>query len=162
MEYAYLPPKPGVLKFIAVVSLLWSVTTFLAVVVGLVLVLALGAGSWLLGPAAGAVGSVLGILAILWLIGSSLLSLLLFFAGWKTWRGDPEGIRLHRLWAGISLVLDVLALLTTGGLHAGSWWGVVYAAGVLYATRMPEVLAYVAAVEGRSFAKPMAPVDRDF
>ncbi len=156
------PPKPGILTFIGVVSLLWSVTTVLGVLVGIVVSVGIGAGSWLLGPVAGAFGSLLGLAAIVWLLGASLLSILLFQAGWRTLQGDPSGIALHRVWAWISLVLDAFALLTTGGLHAGSWWGVVYAVGVLYATRLPEVQAYAAHVEGAPHAKAPAPLDPDF
>src|SRR3954466_14551999 len=112
------PPKPGILTFLGVVSLLWSVTTVLGVIVGIVVSLGLGAGSWLLGPVAGAFGSLLSLAVIAWLVLASLLSILLFQAGWRTLQGDPSGIALHRIWAWISLVLDALALLTTGGLHA--------------------------------------------
>jgi hypothetical protein len=156
------PPRPGVLTFIGVVSLLWSITTVLGVIVGIIVSIGIGAGSWLLGPIAGAFGSLLGLMAIVWLVGASLLSILLFQAGWRTLKGDPSGIALHRIWAWISLVLDALALLTTGGLHAGSWWGVIYAVGVLYATRLPEVEAYVASQQGGPFTKPTAPFDREF
>ncbi|WP_435016854.1 hypothetical protein TA3x_004435 [Tundrisphaera sp. TA3] len=157
-----LPPKPGVLNLIGVISLLWSLTTVLGVVVGILVLIGLSAGSWLLGPVAGAVGSLLGVLGILWLIAASILSVMLFMAGWRTLQGDPSGIRLHRTWAWISLVLDAVGLLISGGLYVGSWWGVLYAVGVLYVTRTPEVLAYLDVIEGRGYLKPTAPFDRDF
>lgn len=157
-----LPPKPPILNVIGVISLVWSLTTVLGVFVGILVLLGLGAGSWLLGPVAGAVGSFFSLLGILWLVGASILSVILFLAGWRTLQGDPYGIRLHRGWAWISLILDALGLLISGGLHAGSWWGVLYAVGVLYVTRTPEVLGYIASVEGGWIAKPAAPIDRDF
>lgn len=157
-----LPPKPAILNVIGIISVLWSLTTVLGVFVGVLVLLGLGAGSWLLGPAAGAVGSLLGLLGILWLIGASILSVILFLAGWRTLWGDPSGVRLHRNWAWISLVLDAVGLLISGGLYVGSWWGVLYAVGVLYVTRTPEVLQYVAALEGGWLVKPAQSLDPDF
>ena len=74
---------------------------------------------------AGAVGTLLVTLVVLWLAASSILSILLFNAGWKTLRDDPAGIRVHRLWAWISLALDIIALIGSGGTAPNSWTGVV-------------------------------------
>ncbi len=77
-----------------------------------------------------------------WMVVSSILSILLFQAGWKTLPRQPAGIRLHRLWAWISLTLDAVLLLLTGGTAAHSWAAILYAVGVLYVTGLPEVRAY--------------------
>ncbi len=137
-----LRPRPGLLTFIGVVSLIWSSMTLLGSVGAAVLFLVLGAGSWFFGLIAGAVGTVVAALVFLWLAASSILAILLFQAGWKTLKDDPDGIRLHRLWAWISLGLDIVGLLASGGTAPNSWTGILYAGAVLYITSQPEVLAY--------------------
>ena len=142
MSSAYHRPRPGLLTLIGVVSLIWSSMTLIGSVVATFFLLLAGAGSWLLGPLAGAVGTAVVALVVAWMAASSILSILLFNAGWKTLKGDPAGIRLHRLWAWISLALDVIGLLGSGGTAPNSWTGVVYAIAVLYITSTPEVLSY--------------------
>src|SRR3954452_614149 len=102
-------PRPGLLTFIGIVSLIWSSMTLVGSVVMVFVLFLVGAGSWFLGPVAGAVGTLLVTLVCLWMVASSILSILLFQAGLKTLRDDPAGLRLHRLWAWISLALDVVA-----------------------------------------------------
>ncbi|WP_435006204.1 hypothetical protein P12x_003832 [Tundrisphaera lichenicola] len=139
------PPRysrPGLLTFIGIVSLIWSSVTLIGSVGAVLALLLVGAGSWLLGPLAGAVGTFVVVLAVLWLTASSFLSILLFLAGWKTIHDDPGGIHLHRLWAWISLALDAVALLASVGTAPNSWTGIAYAIGVLYVTSRPDVLAY--------------------
>lgn len=140
------PARPGVLNLIAVVSLLWSVLG----VIWFLFVLFAGLGvsilSWLGGPVAGAVGTTVG-LAIVLIAGlKSLLSLLLFVAGVKTWGGDPAGRSLHTTWAWIIVVVDALDLLLTGGMDPSAWWGLIYAGLVLYFMNQPDVVQYF---EGR-------------
>jgi hypothetical protein len=142
MKPTYRRTRPGLLTFIGVVSLIWSSLSLVGVAVGTILSLALGGGSWLGGPAVGAIGSAIALVVILWLVASSLLSILLFVAGLRTLRDDPSGLGLHRLWAWISLVLSVLTLLGSGR-SSSSWAGLAYAVTVLYVTGLPEVRAYV-------------------
>ncbi len=147
--------RPGILTVLGVVSLIWSATALVGLVVGALVLVAVGGGSWLLGPVAGAVGTLVGLLMFGWMVASSLLSILLFRAGWKTLRDDPDGIRLHRLWAWISLALDALLVLVSGGSAITSWAAVFYAVGVLYVTGSPEVRAYFG-LDGR-YEKPAKP-----
>jgi hypothetical protein len=142
MSLPHQRPRPGLLTFIGIVSLIWSSMTLVGSVVAAFLLLIVGAGSWFLGPLAGAVGTLVVTLVVLWMAASSILSILLFNAGWKTLKDDPAGIRLHRLWAWISLALDVIALIGSGGTAPNSWTGVAYAIAVLYITSSPEVLSY--------------------
>jgi len=142
MSYPYHRPRPGLLTFIGIVSLIWSSLTLIGSVVTALVLLLVGAGSWLLSPLAGAIGTLVVTLVVLWMAASSILSILLFNAGWKTLKDDPAGIRLHRLWAWISLALDVIGLLGSGGTAPNSWTGVVYAIAVLIITSSPEVMSY--------------------
>jgi len=135
-------PRPSVLTLIGWVSLIWSALSLAGVFVGIFLFAVVGAGSWLGGPVVGALGSLIGLVAIAWLVVGSCLSLFLLSAGWRTLADDPSGVDRHRTWAWISLVLDAVALLLSGGLWASSWWGVIYALFVLHATNRPEVHAY--------------------
>jgi hypothetical protein len=124
------------------VSLIWSSMTLIGSVVTAILLLFVGAGSWFLGPLAGAVGTLVVTLVVIWMAASSILSILLFNAGWKTLKDDPAGIRLHRLWAWISLALDLIALIGSGGTAPNSWTGVGYAVAVLIITSSSDVIAY--------------------
>ena len=124
-----------------VVSLIWSSLSLVGVVVGGILAFVLGTASWLGGPFVGAVGSAVALLAIGWMVVSSILSILLFQAGLKTLRDDPAGLRLHRLWAWINLALAVLGVLASGR-SSYSWAVLFYAVGVLYITGLSEVRAY--------------------
>ncbi len=155
-------PRPGVLTFIGYVSLIWSALSLVGVFAGVGLFAVIGAGSWLGGPIVGAVGSLVGVVAIVGLLVGSILSLLLFTAGWRTLRDDPSGVDLHRRWAWISLALDVVALILSGGLWASSWWGVAYALGVVYATGLPEVRAYCGERPFATAGKPAAWDDEAF
>ncbi len=136
------PPRPGILLFLGLVSLIWSALTLVGGLVIAGIALAVGLGSWLGGPIAGAVGSILGLVVAGWIVLSSILSLLLFVAGWRTLRGDPSGIALHRTWAWISLALDAVALLASAGASPTNWGGLIYALIVLYAINLPEVVAH--------------------
>jgi hypothetical protein len=130
------------LTFIGIVSLIWSSLTLIGSVVMALVLLLVGAGSWFLSPMAGVVGTTLATLIIVWMAASSILSILLFNAGWKTLKDNPAGITLHRLWAWISLALDAIALLGSGGTAPNSWTGIVYAIAVLIITSSPEVTSY--------------------
>ena len=80
---------------------------------GLVVLAAIGVStlSWLGGPVVGALGLFAGIVIFAIAGLKSLLSLLLFAAGWKTLQGDPAGRAYHRLWAWMIVVLDVVNLV---------------------------------------------------
>ena len=126
---------------IGVVSLVWSSLSLIRLVAGGCSGSRIGAESWLGGPYTGIAGSVVALLAFAWLVASSILSILLFQAGLKTLRDDPAGVRLHRLWAWISLALALLGVLSSGR-SSYSWSTLFYAVGVLYVTGLPEIRAY--------------------
>lgn len=153
-------PRPGILNLITFVSLIWSVAGVIWFLLVLLAALGISVLSWLGGPIAGAVGTMVG-LGIVVVSGlKSLLSLVLFVAAVKTWSGEPEGRSLHKLWAWITLVLDALDLLLTAGLDPGAWWGLVYAGLLIYLLDQPDMVAYF---EGRlpdGRGKPMA-IDAD-
>lgn len=142
MGTPYEPKRPAVLTLVAVVSFLWSGLNVLLVILGMFFSLILGAGSWILGPAVGVVGSFIGMVVIVLIILSSLMSILLFMAALHTWQGDLAGRSLHRIWAFINVLISGLALLFSGGHARISWWGLVYALSVLYVMGLPEVVAY--------------------
>ena len=132
-------PRPAIATFFGVVSLIWATITLSGTLLGIVIFAVVGAGSWLAGPLVGAIGSAISVVVILYLILASLLSFVLLRAGWLTMQGDPRGIDLLRLWAWISLVLDALSLLLSGGLAANGYFGLVYAVAVLYYTTPLEI-----------------------
>jgi hypothetical protein len=136
------PPRPGIVTVVGIISLVWSSLTVLRVIAWALVVSVLGFASWFLGPAVGAFGSLVGMLAILLMILHSLLSLLLFLAGWNTLRGDPSGRSLHQTWAWINIILDGLALLFSHGIAPGSWLGLAYAIALILIMDQPEVRAY--------------------
>lgn len=116
-------PRPAIATFFGVVSLIWSLCTLGSSLILLLICSLVGVGSWLGGPIVGALGTALSVAVAIYLVFSSFLSFVLLSAGWLTLRGDPSGITLHRTWAWISLVLDALTLLMTGGYRpAGSAW----------------------------------------
>jgi hypothetical protein len=138
----YEPVRPPILTTIAIVSLIWSGVTVIRVVLWCVLSLVLGMSSWLLGPAIGAMGTLLSLGVVGLMLASSLLSILLFAAAWHTFLGDPAGRDLHKLWAWLNIALDIVVLVFTLGLSPTSWCGLVYACAVLYVMDLPEVRAY--------------------
>ncbi|HEV3163581.1 MAG TPA: hypothetical protein VGZ22_06035 [Isosphaeraceae bacterium] len=142
MSYSYQTHKPGVLSLITIVSMVLSVVDVIWFMLVTLVLMGLSAMSWLVGPVAGTIGTVLaGVLFFLALI-RGCLSILLFLAAWRTWEGDPSGLTLHTSWAWITIALDVVNLMLTSGLSPSSWWGLVYAVFVLYVMNQPEVRAY--------------------
>jgi hypothetical protein len=142
MPPLYRPPKPGVLSIVAIVSLVWSGLNVLRLILWAALWLLLGIGSWLLGPAVGAVGTLFSVVVILLSVAQSILSIILFMAALATMRGEPAGRTLHLWWAWINLFLDGTALILTAGLLPSSWWGLAYAIAIIYVMGLPEVRAY--------------------
>lgn len=156
-------PRPAIATFFGIVSLVWSVTTLGSVLVMLLVISVIGAGSWLGGPVLGFFGTALSLVVGVYLIASSLLSFVLLWAGWLTLLGDPRGVPLLRFWAWISLGFDTLSLLMTGGLSPG-WFGLIYAIAVLYYTTPREIEMRGASGPhpNQYQAKPKFFVDRDF
>jgi hypothetical protein len=136
------PPRPPALTAIAVVSLVWSGLTMIRLLLWIVGVLILGATGWFFGPVVGAASTFVSLLIITVMILSSLLSVILFFAAWHTFLGEPAGRELHRLWAWCNVVLALLALALAWGNSTASWFGLIYAGVVLWVTDLPEVRAY--------------------
>src|SRR5438309_9960151 len=89
MSYPYHRPRPGLLTFIGIVSLIWSSLTLIGSVVTALILLLVGAGSWFLGPLAGAVGTLVVTLVVLWRAASPSLRLSLSNAGSQTLMDDP-------------------------------------------------------------------------
>lgn len=145
--------RPGLLTLIGIVSLVWaSLSLFRVVAIGFVSVI-LGGASWMGGVHAGAIGTLIALILIALMVVSSGLSIILFLAGWKTLRDDPAGVRLHRIWAWISLALALISVATSGR-SSHPWIDLFYAVAVLYVTGLPEVRAYFN--EARS-SKPIKP-----
>ena len=142
MPSIYPAPRPPVLTIVATVSLVWSGLNMLRLIAWVVFGPILGFSSWLLGPAVGAVGSLVSVLAVLLAIAQSILTIVLFVAAIATLQGEPSGRTLHVWWASINIILDALSLLLTAGLSPSAWWGLAYAAAVLYVMGLPEVRAY--------------------
>lgn len=134
--------RPGVLNLIAVVSFVLSGANVLWLIgVGLLMALA-GALSWLGGPIVGAIGTA-AVVVVLILIGAQfLLSILLFSAGWQTWKGRPGGRSRHKTWAWITVGLDLLTLLFTGGIDPGAWTRLIYAVVLIYVLDQREIRDY--------------------
>ncbi len=131
-------PRPAIATFFGVVSLIWAVATLGSVLIMLLVMSLIGAGSWLGGPVVGFLGTAISLLVAAYLIASSLMSFVLLWAGWLTLVGDPRGVPLLRFWAWISVGLDTLSLLMTGGISPG-WFGLAYAIAVLYYTSPREI-----------------------
>lgn len=110
-------------------------------VVGLV-VLVLGAGSWLAGPAVGMVGLTIAGFVLMLLVLQSLLSLLLFAAAWKTWAGEPAGRSLHKTWAWATILIDLVDLAFTGGMEPGAWVRLIYAVVLIAVMNRDDVRDY--------------------
>ncbi len=143
--------RPGLLTLIGVVSLVWASLSLIRFVAMGLLSLVIGAASWWGGPGVGVTGSVIALVAFTWMAASSILSILLFQAGLKTLRDDPAGVRLHRVWAWISLGLTLLGVVFSGR-SSYSWTTLFYAVGVLYVTGLPEVRAFAGEF---GFGKPI-------
>jgi hypothetical protein len=149
LNSGYRTPRPGVLDLVAIVSFVLSVLNVVWVaVIGLIAVL-VGLGSWLGGPIVGAVGSALAALVMLFVLFQSGLSLLLFVAAWKTWGGSPGGRSLHKGWAWITLITDLIVLAFVGGMEPGAWARLIYAAFLLWVMSRDDV---------RDYFEPRAPV----
>jgi hypothetical protein len=159
MAYPVTRPRPAVLDVVILASFILSVLNVVWVGVLGLLVLMLGAGSWLAGPAIGLVGMTLAAVVLLILLAQSLLSVLLFLAAWKTWSGDPAGRSMHRAWAWIIVVLDLIDLTFTGGMEPGAWVRLVYAVFLLYVLNRDDVRRYFAGSPDAYYAKPAAPDD---
>lgn len=136
------PGRPGVLNTVAIVSLLGSIVNVVWVVLLGVIVAFVGAASWLGGPVLGLPVTVVAGVLIVVLLAHSILSILLFIAGWKTWTGEPGGRPLHLAWAWIIVVIDVIDLVFTGGIDPGAWVRLIYAAIVILVMRRDDVRAY--------------------
>lgn len=147
--------RPGILNTVALFSILLSVLNVVwVVVIGAVAAFA-GVAGWLLGPVVGALGSLVAAVVILVLLLQSILSVLLFSAGWKTWGGAPGGRSLHLAWAWITVVLDLLDLAFTAGIDGGAWIRLIYAIGVIVVMNRDDVRAYFDRDNVRPFhAKP--------
>ena len=112
MGYADDRGRPPVLNLItlfsfglSILNVLWlGFLLLIAVVIGIAGTMVPGFGL--------PVAAVAGIFA-LFLLAQSFLSLILFGAAWKTWTGAEGGRSLHRGWAWITLVVDVIDL----GVH---------------------------------------------
>ena len=155
--------RPGLVTLLAAISILWSVASVIWFGVAILAALGVSALSWLGGPGVGVIATLIGFAVIAVTGLRSILSLILFYAGLKAWNGEPEGRSLHRTWAKITLVVDALDLLLTGGIDPTAWWGLAYAVGVLYVTDQPEARAYLAGPPPLGFgAKPAGVVDDAF
>lgn len=133
------PRRPGVLNLLALVSFVMSVLNVVWVFVVGLIVLVLGAGSWLAGPAVGMVGLTIAGFVLALLVLQSVLSLLLFFAAWKTWA-----------WA--TIVIDLVDLAFTGGMEPGAWVRLVYAIILIAVMNRDDVRDYFD--QGRFLALP--------
>lgn len=163
MLYQNTGPRPAVATFFGLVSLLWALVMLGWVSVVVAFALLIGVGSWLGGPVIGVVGTAIGAMIALYCVVSSLMSFVLLWAGWLILRGDPGGVPLLRYWAWISLILDTLTLLLTGGITPTSWGALLYAVAVLYFTRPIELDHRWAAGDARPHqAKPQFHGDPDF
>ncbi len=134
--------RPGVLDIISVVSFALSILNVLWLVAVAVLLAAAGAASWLGGPVVGVLGTAIGLFLAIFLILQSILSIMLFNAATATWRGDPAGRSRHKLWAWLTIILDVIDLIFTWGLDPGAWFRLGYALFVLFAMNRGDVAAY--------------------
>ncbi|WZO99590.1 hypothetical protein EP7_001197 [Isosphaeraceae bacterium EP7] len=134
--------KPGSVTAIGLISLVWSLVSLVGFGALALAAIGLGTLSWLGGPVFGAVGLALGIVLIILAGLKSMLSLVLFFAAWRTLEGRPSGRSLHRVWAWTILVVDALDLIFTGGMDPTAWWGLGYAFTILFITDQPEARAF--------------------
>lgn len=143
MSYSH-APRPGILGPLSFFSFLLSFLNIVWIlVIGVIAILA-GAVGWLLGPVVGVLGSLVVVLFILMLLVQSLLSILLFLAAWKTWRGRRLGRSLHLTWAWMTVVIDLLDLAFTAGIDGGAWVRLIYAMFVIFLLNRDDVRAYFA------------------
>lgn len=145
MGYADDRQRPPVLNLITLFSFGLSILNVLWLGFVLLVVLAFGIAGVLL-PGAGLPIAVAAGIFALFLLAQSFLSLILFGAAWKTWTGAEGGRSLHRAWAWIILVFDVIDLAFTWGIDGGAWVRLVYAVVVLQVMNRPDVRNYF---EGR-------------
>ncbi|QDV36702.1 hypothetical protein [Tautonia plasticadhaerens] len=149
--------RPGILNAVALSSILLSFLNVVWIAVIAAVAAIAGVAGWLLGPVVGALGSLVAALVILVLVLQSILSVLLFAAGWKTWGGDPGGRPLHLAWAWTTVVLDLVDLAFTAGIDGGAWIRLIYAIGLIMVMNRDDVRAYFDHYPGRpSQAKPAA------
>jgi hypothetical protein len=143
MSYGH-PPRPGILGPLSSFSFLLSFLNVVWILIlGVVAILA-GAVGWLFGPVVGVLGSLVVGLFLLMLVAQSLLSVLLFLAAWKTWKGRPSGRSLHLTWAWITVIVDLLDLAFTAGIDGGAWVRLIYAMFVIFILNRDDVRAYFA------------------
>lgn len=135
-------PRPKVLDLVAIASFVMSVLNVVWVVVLGLVVLLLGAGSWLAGPVVGMVGLTIAGVVLAILIVQSILSLVLFAAAWKTWNGLPGGRSLHKTWAWVIVIIDLIDLAFTGGMEPGAWVRLVYAIFLIVVMNREDVRDY--------------------
>ncbi len=144
MDHRETSLRPGVLDLVTIASFVLSVLNVVYVVVLGLIVLLVGAGSMLAGPAVGLVGiTVAGIVLAILLI-QSVLSLVLFVAAWKTWGGQPGGRSLHKTWAWAIIVIDLIDMAFTGGIEPGAWIRLIYAVFVLSVMNRDDIVHYFA------------------
>ena len=158
MSYSY-PPRPGMLGPLSFFSFLLSFLNVVWILIlGVVAILA-GAVGFLFGPVVGVLGSLVVGLFILMLLVQSLLSVLLFLAAWKTWRGRPSGRSLHLTWAWITVIIDLLDLTFTAGIDGGAWVRLIYAMIVIFVLNRDEVRAYFARGTSDLYSAKRKPFD---
>ena len=156
------PRRPGILNALLLFSFILSFLNIVWIIVVAAIVTIFGAAFFLLGPLAGALGSMVAGLIILVLIIQSLMSVLLFAAAWKTWGGDPGGRSLHLAWAWITVVIDLIDLAFTAGLDGGAWVRLIFAAVVIFIMNRDDVRWYFDRVQAEApLTKPSAPGDWD-
>ena len=138
----FVPRRPGILNLVSLCSFLLSfLNVFWILVIGIVAT-AVGVAGWILGPIVGLLGSLVALLFILMLVVQSLLSVLLFLAALKTWRGQSSGRSLHLFWAWIILVIDLIDLAFTGGIDGAAWVRLVYAISLIVVMIRDDIRAY--------------------
>ncbi|MEW4567485.1 hypothetical protein AB1L88_06415 [Tautonia sp. JC769] len=141
MSYAR-PPRPGILGPLSFFSFVLSFLNVVWIVILAVLALVAGAVGFLFGPVVGVLGSLVVGLFLVMLLAQSLLSVLLFLAAWRTWRGLPSGRSLHLTWAWITMIVDLLDLAFTAGIDGGAWVRLIYAMFVIFILNRDDVRAY--------------------
>lgn len=149
--------RPAVVDLVAVASLALSAlnVVWLLVIAGIAFFV--GGLSWLGGPIVGVVGTFVAGLVLILVLVQSLLSLLLFAAGLRTWQGLPAGRSLHVAWGWSTVVLDLIDLAVTAGMDGGAWIRLVYAVLVLLAMNRDDVRAYLGRAAAGYELEPASP-----
>ena len=140
--------QPVLVRVLGMSSVAYGLTTLVLITFGLFLCDSLPQIARTTSWADRLMGSPPGFVALCFLIVLFAICVLRVTAGYHLLRRMPDGLRLHRKWAILSMTFSVAALWVTSGQASICWVGLATAFGVLVVVRLPWFVRIVAIVSG--------------